>query len=244
MDITQSKGNIVELQCLSAFIGLGYECSIPYGNGAKYDFIVDYNGELLKIQCKSSSYPSRNGIEDTQAIQFSTVSQTTNTIKTVRHKYTSFDIDYFATFFDGNVYVVPVDECSTSKTLRFSPPSNGNNNYNKAEDYLITKYFDNKYFSKEKKQNEKEQYFCTECNKNIVSKKGGICHSCASLKARIVQRPEREELKNLIRTKSFLEIGKMYNVSDNAIRKWCDAENLPRKKSIINSISNADWINI
>mgnify|MGYP003400600460 CR=1 FL=1 len=32
-----------------AFIELGYDCSIPYGNSAKYDFIADINGELLKF---------------------------------------------------------------------------------------------------------------------------------------------------------------------------------------------------
>ena len=36
MNYTQSIGNIVELQCISKFIELGYEVSIPYGNGAKY----------------------------------------------------------------------------------------------------------------------------------------------------------------------------------------------------------------
>lgn len=51
-----------------------------------------------------------------------------------------------------------------------------------------------------------------------------------SLIHRTVDRPSRDELKQLIRTKPFLQIGKMYGVSDNAIRKWCDFENLPRKK--------------
>lgn len=244
MDITQSKGNLVELQCISAFIELGYECSIPYGNGAKYDFIVDYNGELLRIQCKSSVHPKRNGKEDTQAFHFSTVSQTTNTVKTVKHKYTTSDIDYFATYFQGKVYIVPVEECSTSKTLRFFPPSNGNNNYNKAEDYLITKYFNKKYIEEESKEENIIRHYCVQCKQQIVSIQGGICHQCASFNSRKVKRPTREELKNLIRTKSFLEISKIYNVSDNAIRKWCDAENLPRKKSDIRNISDKDWENI
>lgn len=245
MDITQSKGNLVELQCISAFIELGYECSIPYGNGAKYDFVVDYNGELLRIQCKSASYSKRHdGSIDTQAFQFSTVCQTTNTVKTVRHRYSSAEIDYFATYFQGQVYIIPVDECSTSKTLRFSPPNNGNNNYNKAEDYLLTNYFSSKY-TEEKSQNDtKEIYYCIQCNNNVVSKQGGMCHQCVSFNIRKTKRPEREMLKELIRTKSFLEIGKMYSVSDNAIRKWCDSENLPRKKSIINSTSDLDWENI
>ena len=38
---TQVIGNATELKCIAKFIELGYECSIPYGNSAKYDFIVD-----------------------------------------------------------------------------------------------------------------------------------------------------------------------------------------------------------
>lgn len=83
MDYTQSKGNLVELQCISKFIELGYECSIPYGNGAKYDFVVDVNGQFLRIQCKSASHPidKSTGQYDINAIQFSCATQTTNTQK-------------------------------------------------------------------------------------------------------------------------------------------------------------------
>lgn len=239
MDITKSKGNIVELQCMSAFMELGYNCSIPYGDGAKYDFIVDYNGELLRIQCKSSTHPIRNGIKDTEAFHFSTVSQTTNTTKTTRHTYSSEQIDYFATWFNGNVYVVPVEECSTNKTLRFSPPNNGNNNYNKAEDYLISKRFISLYPIEEESLT--KEFKCIECNTNKVSSEGGICYACNSFKKRTVERPSREELKMLIRTESFVKIGQRYKVSDNAIRKWCKAERLPTKKSEIKSISESDW---
>lgn len=58
---------------------------------------------------------------------------------------------------------------------------------------------------------------------------------------RTVKRPSRDELKQLIRTKSFLQIGKMYGVSDNAIRKWCDFEKLPRKKNEINKYTDEEW---
>ena len=138
MDYTQSLGNINELQCITAFMQLGYECSIPFGNSAKYDFIADVNGNLLRIQCKSSHYTNDHGKISTDSFTFSTSCSTTNTKETKRHTYTSDQIDYFATCFNGQVYLIPVTECSTAKTLRFSPPKNGNTVYNKAEDYLIT----------------------------------------------------------------------------------------------------------
>ena len=51
----------------------------------------------------------------------------------------------------------------------------------------------------------------------------------------------RDELKKLIRSKSFCAIGKQFNVSDNAIRKWCKNYNLPTKKSEIKQYSDKEW---
>lgn len=62
-----------------------------------------------------------------------------------------------------------------------------------------------------------------------------------SISNRKVERCSREELKQLIREKSFIEIGKIYNVSDNAIRKWCDYYQLPRRKKDINIYTNDEW---
>lgn len=54
----------------------------------------------------------------------------------------------------------------------------------------------------------------------------------------------RTELKQLIRAKSFIQIGKMYNVTDNTIKKWCDKFKLPRKKIDIMRYSDEEWCNI
>lgn len=252
MNFTQSIGNLNELKCISKFMELGYECSIPYGNGAKYDFIVDIEGKLIKIQCKSCSHPRKNGVTDENAIQFSTVSQTTNTQKTVRHMYSKEQIDYFATSFNDKVYIVPVEECSTSKTLRFKPPANNNFQYNRAEDYEIEKFFSYSQELLESKDSfikkledskiEERVCLCKQCGEKITGEnKTGLCTKCYSLSIRKCERPTREELKNLIRTTPFTTIGKMYNVSDNAVRKWCDAEGLPRKVSEIKSYTKKEW---
>ena len=117
-----------------AFIKLGYTCSVPFGNSAKYDFIVDVNGELLRIQCKSSHY-----VDDTKdAFYIDTSTSTVNTKEIKRYLYTNKDIDYFATSFENEVYVISIEECSgTTKTLRINPPKNGKLDYLKASDYLI-----------------------------------------------------------------------------------------------------------
>lgn len=62
-----------------------------------------------------------------------------------------------------------------------------------------------------------------------------------SFSKRKVERPSREEFKELIRTISFTEIGQKYGVTDNAVRKWCDFYDLPRRKKDINIISDENW---
>lgn len=252
MNYTQSIGNRNELYCLAKFEELGYECSIPYGNGAKYDFVVDVEGEFKRIQCKSASQVKKKNGELDDAIQIYCIAQTTNTQKTTRHYYDKSQIDYFATYYKGKVYIIPVEECSTSKTLRFSAPLN-NQAYNKAEDYEIEKIFtpSTEYLnSKEEYLKSREElsktnyqkYYCKECGKEITQySTTGMCTECQHKATRIVNRPSREELKAMIRTIPFTKIAAQYGVSDKAIVKWCKAYNLPYRKKDIKIISDEDW---
>lgn len=249
MDYTQTIGFTNELKCMLAFIQLGYECSIPFGNSAKYDFIADINGKLLKFQCKSSHYTNDHGKISKDSFTFSTSCTTTNTKTTKKHTYNSDQIDYFTTCFENKVYVIPVTECSTAKTLRFNPPNNGNLNYNKAEDYLITNFFKESLHYLQSKENylnrlilkqDKEIPTCNICGKQ-VTKEGNLCEECSHLQSRKVERPSREELKILIRNTPFTIIGSNYGVSDNTIRKWCKNYKLPYKIGDIKNINDKDW---
>ena len=87
------------------------------------------------------------------------------------------------------------------------------------------------------------QNYCIDCGTPIFET-STRCHECEA-KRRAVPLEDmpisREELKQLIRTLPFTTIGTQYGVSDNAIRKWCDKFNLPRKKTEINNYSNEEW---
>ena len=86
----------------------------------------------------------------------------------------------------------------------------------------------------------KKHYFCIDCGCEIG--KGAVrCSICDHKKQRIVERPNRVELKYLIRTTPFTKIASLFGVSDNSIRKWCKNENLPFKASEIKKYSDEEW---
>lgn len=87
------------------------------------------------------------------------------------------------------------------------------------------------------------KYTCKSCGAEIT-KNHTYCVKCAHELQQRVERPDRQQLKELIRTVPFTQIGKKYNVDGNSIRKWCDKYSLPRTKKAINSYSDEEWENI
>lgn len=86
----------------------------------------------------------------------------------------------------------------------------------------------------------KKYHYCCDCGKEIT--KGAIrCLECDHLKKRKAARPSREELKQLIYSQSFVSIGRLYGVTDNAVRKWCNIYNLPTKKKEIRKFTVEQW---
>lgn len=84
-------------------------------------------------------------------------------------------------------------------------------------------------------------YYCSKCGKQLHNKTlTGMCRSCYE-SVRQTRRPSREELKDLIRKIPFTQIARQYQVSDNAIRKWCNAEQLPSTKKEINHFTDEEW---
>ncbi len=91
-------------------------------------------------------------------------------------------------------------------------------------------------------KNIKQHYYCKDCGVEISSSKAERCEKCARIASRtVVNRPNRAELKQLIRTLPFTKIATQYGVSDNAIRKWCNVENLPCTKKEIKKYTDKEW---
>ena len=129
---TKAVGAQTELQCITYLHGLGYNISIPWGDNARYDFVLDVNNKLYKIQVKTARIKS----EGVYVISTKSTSMNRSGNK-IKH-YTKDDIDYFATFIKNQCYLIPFKETSRSeKTLRFLPPQNNQiKNITFAQNYL------------------------------------------------------------------------------------------------------------
>ena len=112
-------GALTELQVMTYLFGLGYQVSIPYGDNARYDFILDINNKLYKIQVKSAR------MEDEGVYKIDCSRMRVNRNRNIRKHYTNEEVDFFATMINGKCYLIPQSEVSDSKRLRFLPPKNG-----------------------------------------------------------------------------------------------------------------------
>lgn len=77
--------------------------------------------------------------------------------------------------------------------------------------------------------NAAKQFYCENCGKPI-SYGATLCMDCRALSSRKVQdRPSSEELEKLLYDNkgNFTKVASMFGVTDNAIRKWCKAYNMP-----------------
>lgn len=85
------------------------------------------------------------------------------------------------------------------------------------------------------KKTKESQSYC-KCGKTKY-KKSQLCKKCNNqlpkYYCRKVDRPKQDKLLELINTTSFIQIGKMYGVTDNTVRKWCKSYGLPYKKKDI-----------
>ena len=85
-----------------------------------YDFIVDINHNLYKIQVKTGT------LKEDSYIEFATSTSHTNTKGTLNLTYSAEDVDFFATMYEGQCYLVPREVCGNrNQRLRLVPTKNG-----------------------------------------------------------------------------------------------------------------------
>lgn len=136
---THFQGKTTELKVALAFLSRGYQINQPLVSDSRYDFIVDINNKLIRLQVKTC-----RAFENEGYIDFATSSSHTNAKGTVNHSYTKNEIDFFATFYNNECYVISVNDCGKrNQRLRIKPPLNGNQRGTRMlKDYTIDKFIE------------------------------------------------------------------------------------------------------
>lgn len=92
--------------------------------------------------------------------------------------------------------------------------------------------FGSKNIIYQKQMVSKEQHFCECCGTELKTKTATLCPSCVKIQLRKTERPETaEKLTEILQENggNFSAVGRLYGVSDNAIRKWCKSYNISTK---------------
>jgi hypothetical protein len=117
---------------LAEVMKYSYTALIPFGEGRRYDMVIEKDGQFLRLQCKAGRYLKG-------AIRFNTCS--VHWWAKTRRKYTREEIDYFAVYCEhtGKVYLVPVEDIGTTEgVLRVEPTANNQTKRVRwAKDYEI-----------------------------------------------------------------------------------------------------------
>lgn len=111
------------------------------------------------------------------------------------------------------------------------------------QDLWEKQFYDEEYANKLTTLKKDIILYCSQCGTQIThDSKTGMCAKCVAVISRKCERPSRDEMKQLLQKYSFTELGRMFNVSDNSVRKWCVKYNLPSRKKDIDLIQ--DWSKI
>lgn len=230
---SKQQGNIGHLLAMSYYASLGWNLSNPITDSNDYDFIAeDLEGNLLKIQAKTTRFKADSG---NYVVGLSTNGG--NQREYWNKELNTNNIDYvFIVTEEGVCYSIPVEVLDSKNSLTL---------YDKYEPYKVMAIStDIKEVQQEKElvvvQTKKiktpKEYFCPECGAK-VSRPGVLCRKCAATKVgeehRWVERPDKETLLNQLSTSNMTKVGEYYGVSDNAVRKWLKAYNLPTSMKIL-----------
>ena len=160
-------------------------------------------------------------------------------------EYTPDEVDFIAFYYKQKIYLVPTGLARKQFTITLTPKIKETQHY--IDDFEIQKILDIDLqtwieLKEETRRNNSSEgnFTCPDCGAP-VSKEGVRCITCARIFSRKVERPPREVLKEQIRTIPFTTLAKKYSVTDNTIRKWCKAYNLPNKVRDINKFTEKEW---
>lgn len=173
-----------------------------------YKFDVHFDNFNKMKKDLFDKYPSENKITRKALIKVENeISKTSNRIEDKENNISEKDTEIIKKTKNGKIKI--------KRVKKFDNKSKSNS---KSKSKVIVK-------SKKDNINEKEDYNCIDCGKN-VSKSSERCKDCVFKHNHIQNkknRPSYKQLKADLKMTNYSEVGRKYGVSDNAIRKWIKA---------------------
>jgi len=126
MGLTNIKGDIAELAVAKRFLELGYWVSLPFGDDAPYDLIIDKNGVFKRVQVKYIK-----PYNDT--IKFRMLSNSGRDYRKTVDIMVGYNSD------NGDCYLIDMsDDISETLSLKLNKPKNNQTKgINLAENYKL-----------------------------------------------------------------------------------------------------------
>jgi hypothetical protein len=124
MPLPKQKGDVAELRAAFDLRERGCRISIPFGEEADYDLVIERDGKLERVQVK---YTESNG--EVVEVKCRSHSLTNGRIRRTKH-YTAETIDWLAVYdrTTDRCYYVPASELADGRSLlhlRLTPTRNG-----------------------------------------------------------------------------------------------------------------------
>ncbi len=191
MHHTKDKGDIALMKTTLDLTLKGYNIFLPISEHLPFDFIAYKDGKCYRMQAK---YTSGGQVKNT----------TYSGDKSVNH-YNDDDFDYYA------AYLPEVDKC-IYPSIKFAGAAFRCTKCNSATPfYWYEDFLDFTDYAEKKNYRDMGWTIDILISENIVNR---------TMKRRKVERPPLEEIIKLVEEKGYSETGRMFGVSDNAVRKW------------------------
>lgn len=206
MNFTNQLGQLTELWCQMDFCERNINLSSPVNPSCRYDFLAEIEKKIYRIQCKTAHPESNNRI----SIRVKSKNWNNNQL----HSYIG-EIDFFYTHWQEKGYLIPIETCTEKSRLKYIRLNSKKLN-SKEEDNIL--YGEDYELDEILMKISNKRYLRTTIE--MADRKIALKPLKTKLQIKNKEKPvSRLELKNLIRTTSFVQIGKQFNVTDNTIRK-------------------------
>lgn len=124
------KGNLAVASAIVHFITVGYTVSIPLADTAKYDLVIESNGNFQSVQCKYAGFERSAGIYSVPLY----VAGGNRSAGNRRIKYQIKDFDFlFVLCASGRKYLIPFQEVAGRTVINVGRKSK----WSKWEEYSL-----------------------------------------------------------------------------------------------------------